>query len=355
MSKLTFFKPSVPAKEQILFVRNLSLLSKSGLPLLSSLKLIQKQTTSRGLKKVLTQLSIDVENGQFLAMSLKKFEYTFGPLFVNVVKIGEASGTLVDNLEFLATELKKKQLLRGKIMSAMMYPLIIILATTALVGLLTFVIFPKILPIFANLNITLPVATRILIAFHGFATAHWLSSLLVLIVGGIGVSFALRVAPIRALFDRALLSVPVLGSLIQSIQVAIISRTLALLLKSGVKIVEALTITAGVTTNVTFERILTEAAQQVTMGEPLGVYLQKYPKVFPGMFSQMLEVGETAGTLDTTLAYLSDYYESEVDEVTRNLVSLLEPLLMIVMGGIVAFMAMAILLPIYSISQTIAA
>lgn len=351
MSKLSNLFLSVPIKEQILFARNVSLMSKSGIPIVNSLNMIQQQSNSRGLRTVLTTLIVDVENGQFLSTSLKRFEKIFGALFVNVIRVGEASGTLSENLGFLADELKKKQLLRSKIMSAMLYPIIIVVTTFALSGVLTFVVFPKILPIFDSFNVTLPLSTRIVIASNRLVLHYWPFLILGFIVLVLGGWFLFRIPSVKYAVHRMMLRIPVLGPMAKSIQMAIFARTLSLLLHSGVKIVEALTITSEIMPNLVYQRALIAASEQVKAGSPLGKYLAAYPKLFPMMFSQMLDVSETAGTLDSTLAYLSDYYEAEVDETTRNLVALLEPLLMLVMGGLVGFLAISIILPIYSISQ----
>lgn len=342
---------SVPIKEQILFARNISLMSRSGIPILQSLHLMSQQTASPGMRKVLTVIITDVENGQFLSTSLKKFQHVFGSLFVNIVRIGETSGTLAENLGFLADELKKKHELRGKILSAMMYPIIIVITTILLMAILTFAVFPKILPIFESFQVQLPLTTRIVIGSNKIILTYW-PYILVAIAVLVGVGFVVNRLPrFRFYFQLLLIRVPVIGPLTMSIQMAIIARTMALLLKSGVKIVEALTITGDIVPSLVYRQLITAAGEQVKAGSPLGRYFANYPQYVPLMFSQMLDVSETAGTMDATLLYLSDYYEAEVDETTRNFVSLLEPLLMLAMGGAVGFIAISIILPIYSISQ----
>ncbi|HEY1074646.1 MAG TPA: type II secretion system F family protein [Patescibacteria group bacterium] len=341
----------VPIKEQILFARNISLMSRSGIPILQSLHLVAQQTASPGMRKVLTVLITDVENGQFLSTSLKKFESVFGSLFINIVRIGETSGTLSENLGFLADELKKKNELRGKILSAMMYPIIIVITTILLMAILTFAVFPKILPIFESFQVPLPLTTRIVIGSNKIMLAYW-PYILIGILVVVGLWFLLiRLPRFRFLFQMFLIRLPIIGPLTMSIQMAIIARTMALLLKSGVKIVEALLITGDIVPNLVYRQLIAAAGEQVKAGSPLGRYFANYPQYVPLMFSQMLDVSETAGTMDATLLYLSDYYEAEVDETTRNFVSLLEPLLMLTMGGAVGFIAISIILPIYSISQ----
>ncbi len=343
----------VSIKEQILFARNISLMSRSGIPLLDSLHMIQQQTQSSGFKRILATVISDVENGQFLSTSLKKYESVFGNLFINVIQIGEASGTLAENLGFLADELKKRQLLRGKITGALLYPIIIVITTIALTSVLTFFVFPKILPIFDSFKLKLPITTRILIILNKFFLAYWFWIIIGIIVAIVTFYLLMQLKPFRYQFHRFMLRMPIIGPMIKSIQMAVFARTLALLLKSGVKIVEALTISTEITSNLVYKRILHDASEQIRIGAPLGKYLSAYPRVFPSMFAQMIEVSETAGTLDTTLQYLSEYYEAELDDTTRTMISLLEPLMMLTMGGMVGFIAISIILPIYSISQVV--
>jgi type IV pilus assembly protein PilC len=343
----------VPIKEQIMMARNLSLMSRSGMPILDSLRMIQRQSQSSGLKKILASVIADVENGQFVSTSLKKYERVFGSLFINIIRIGEASGTLAENLGFLADELKKKQQLRAKIVSAMLYPIIILITTIALTSILMFAVFPKILPIFKSFKIKLPLPTRILIAVNQFVLDYWFWIIIGLVIFVVVIVLLLRVKPIRYAVYKTLMYVPLVGTMIRSLHMSIIARTLALLLKSGVKIVEALSITADIIPNMVYNKALSQSAERVKAGGALGKDLTTSPRLFPVMFSQMVEVSETAGTLDATLLYLSEYYETELDDTTRNMVSLLEPLLMVTMGGVVGFIAISILLPIYSISQSL--
>lgn len=347
-------QPKVSLKEQILFARNLSLMSQTGIPLLEGLKMLENQTQSKTMKKILASLSQDVENGQFMATSLRKHEGTFGPLFINIIHIGETSGTLAENLNFLADELKKKRELRAKITSALVYPIIILITTFMLVGVLMFFILPRILPIFDSFNSPLPLPTRILIGTNKFFLNHWFSALITVVVLGVGIAFLRTIRQVREATDRVVLTIPLVGQLTKTVHMAIFSRTFALLLKSGVKIVEALGIASDILPNSTYQKILHAGGEKVRIGEPLGKYLMQYPNLFPLMFSQMIEVSESSGTMDETLLYLSTYYENELDDTTRNLVSFLEPLLMVVMGGLVGFIAISILLPIYSLSQTFA-
>lgn len=350
---MSVFSTKASVKEQILFSRNMALMIKSGIPLLNCLKLLQDQTQSKGMKKILATVRADVENGQLLSTSFKKFEKGLGPLFINVIQVGEASGTLAENLSLLGDELKKKQILKSKVLSAMIYPGVIVAMSVVLIALLLFVVFPKILPLFTSLNVKLPLTTRILIATSNFAQQHWLAILIVVILSAIGLALLNRLKAFRFFMQQTVLKLPVIGSLFSSIQITIIARTLLVLLHSGVKIVDAMLVTADISTNLVYEKALRASSASVKSGEPLAKSLASNDHLFPVMFTQMIEVSEAAGTLDTTLKYLNDYYESEVDERLANFISLLEPLLLVFMGLGVAIMAISIITPIYSLSASI--
>lgn len=342
----------VPAQEQLVFIKNLSIMIKSGLPMLESLKMIQSETKSRALKKILASVVDDVSNGQFLSASLRKFQSTFGDLFINVIEVGEASGILSENLNYLAEELKKKDELKKKIIGAMVYPMVILAATVGISGLLVVFIFPKILPIFKNLNVKLPLATKILIAVSNLLTEHGPLVILILFVLLIIFLLLLKVHKVRYWWHVFLLRVPVVSGMMRSANLANFCRTLGSALKSGVKIVEAVSLTAKSTTNLVYKNELVNIAEEIRKGQTIADYLKPNPHLFPGMLAQMVAVGENTGNLSETLLYLSDFYESELTDLSKNLSNILEPALMIFMGLMVGFVAIAIIMPIYEVTTT---
>lgn len=341
----------VPLQEQVLFAKHLAIMVKTGMPILDSLQLLKKQTKSRALKKILDYIISEVSNGQFLSTALDKYRRIFGDLFVNIVRVGEASGILFENLNYLATELKKRQALKKKIRGAMIYPMVILAATIGVAGLLTMYIFPKILPIFQSMKIALPLTTRILIAVSAFMINYGHFVIIGIIAFIIGFIFLLRLRAIKYVFHRLIIVLPVVGTISKNYNMANFCRTFGLLLKSDVKVVEAISITANTLTNLVYRKKLEEVAVQITKGEEISKQLDKNSKTFPTMVSQMIAIGEATGNLSETLAYLADYYETEVDETTKNLSTILEPVLMIFMGIIVGFIALSIVGPIYQVSQ----
>lgn len=338
-------------RERMMFVKQLAMLQKGGVPLLLSLQMLKKQTKSKVMGGVLHQVIRDVENGQYLANALGKFKKVFGELTIHIIAVGEISGTLALNLDHLALSLKKSQSLRQKIVSASVYPIFIIIATVATAIVLTVVIFPKIIPVFKSVNYPLPPTTRFLIFINGAVKSYGLFMVLGVVAGVIGFLLLLRVKKIHSWYDRILLCTPFAGSLIRTYNTANIARTLGLLLGSQVTLVRAFDITSNTTTNILYKSELQKIANDIDRGGLVSSGMQENGKLFPSMVSDMLAVGESTGRLGETFLYLADMYEQDLDDATKNLSTALEPLLLMVMGGLVGFVAISIITPIYGITQ----
>lgn len=341
-------------RDRMFFARRLSFLIRAGVPLFESLQVLSEQTSSRALSKILKRAINDVRNGRFLADSLTHYKEQFGEFGVNIIRVGESSGALAENLERLAEELEKKDVLRKKVISALVYPIFITVATLGVTGLLTVYIFPKITPIFNSLDVTLPLTTRILV---------WTSTLLrgygLLIIGALIVLMVIlivlykKIRVFRLFWDTLLLSLPIGGSLIKSYNMAVLCRTFGFLLTSGMSIVEALSTTGNTTRNLVYKRELVKIIEHVKAGEKISTHFRDHQRIFPSMMSHMVSIGERTGNLADTFLYLSDFYEGEVDTATKNLSNALEPALMIVMGILVGFVAVSVITPIYEITQTL--
>ncbi len=341
----------IKTQEKINFARHLSIIIKAGLPMFEGLKIIRSQTTSKGLIRVIDQLISDINNGQSLAKSLRHFQDVFGDFFISIVEVGETSGTLGDNLLYLAEEMKKSKDLRGKVVSALIYPAILFVMTIAVCGFLTFFIFPKLVTAFSNLGVKLPAVTQALIAVLGFLQSYFV----IIIVGAIVLFIALRLVMklkiMRYFFHRVMLMTPVLSHLVVDVNMANLSRVLGILLKGGIKIVEALTITSQTLDNRVYRRNLVLATEGVRRGEQFARLLAAHPRLFPPLLTGMIQIGEGTGNLIENLNYLASYYSEEVDGSLKNLTAFIEPLILVFMGVIVGFVALSIVLPIYSISQ----
>lgn len=340
-------------QDRMLFMKRLGMILHAGMPLMEGLRMIYEESRTRSASFVYRSLIADVSNGQSLSAGLQRFEQCWGDLCISIIKIGESSGTLRENLHYLADEMKHTQTLRRMIIGALVYPAIIIGATIGIVVMLTVYIFPKIVPTFMSVKATLPFSTRILIAISDVVSAWWMWILGGTVAAIIGVVFLMRVPRFHYWMDRILLHIPLLGSLFRFYNLAHICRTLALLLQSGVRITSAIDLVAVSTGNLVYREALIAAGRGLMRGQKISVQFTKKTRLFPSMFAQMISVGEATGTLSGTFSYLSDMYEEEVKELTKNLTTLLEPILMIGMGLIVGFIAISIITPIYSLTQNL--
>lgn len=345
---------SINIQDKINFARHLSMVIKAGLPIYEGLRIIRAQTESKTLARILEHLITDVNNGRFLADSLEDYKHIFGDFFINIIRVGEASGTLSQNLLYLAAELRKSKELQSKVRSAMVYPVVILVATLGVVAFLAFFILPKLLPVLYGLKVKLPASTRALLAFIDFVQTKGLYTLIALIVGYFLLRFAIRhFTPLRYALHRIVFFVPVISQLVVSVNMVTFSRVLAMLLKSGVKIVEAVRITRNTFGNLVYRKLLDEAGEEVKRGGQLATVLMAEKRLFPPLLSGMIQVGENTGNLEDNLFYVSEYYDDEVDSKLRNLTSVLEPIMLLIMGLAVGFVAISIITPIYSLSQSV--
>ncbi len=341
-------------KDQTFFVKRLSFLIKAGIPMRESLVMIREQTRKKTYIRILDTVITNVSNGQNLSTSLSKFKNTFGEFTINIIGFGEQTGILSENLEYIADELKKKQALRKKIISASVYPIIVSIATVGIVAFLMVFLFPKILPVFSSLNYDLPLSTRIVIAMSGFVTNWGLVAFAGLVVLLVAFLITLKKSKTCAFyFDRFILKIPIIGKITIDYNIANFTRTLGLLLKSGVTMGEALPICVRTTPNLVYQKEYHALAAVVNRGAKISTHLSKNREFFPDIVSQIVSVGEHSGNLSNSLMYLSEMYEAEIDDFTKNLSSMVEPILMIIMGILVGFIAIAIITPIYGITQNL--
>jgi type IV pilus assembly protein PilC len=341
-------------KKQTFFAKRLSFLIKSGLPMLESMHIIQKQTKNKSEIKIFDRIISDVANGQSLATSLAKFKGVFGNFAINIIKAGESSGTLTSNLSYLADELKKKELLRKKIMGSLLYPIIITVATFGITGFLTVYIFPKIMPIFQSLKAELPFSTRFLIWLSQVVRNYGLYIFLVLVFLILAIALAVKYSSkVKFIFHGLILRIPIAGPIAKNYNLTNTMRTMGLLLKSGISLTESLIVTRDTTENVQYKKAFDDISHGVMKGKNISQLIVAHPKIFPEMLGHMIAIGERSGNLSNTLIYLSEYYENEFDDQTKNLSSSIEPVLMIIMGVMVGFIAISIISPIYGITQSL--
>ena len=339
-------------KELVHFAKRLAFLIRSGVPILESLQILRKQTRSKLRGKMLDTVIADVSNGRPLSMGLGRFRESFGDFAVSVVRVGEMSGTLSSNLTYLAEELQKRHALRRKIIGALVYPAFITVATIGVTVLLTVFIFPKVMPIFTSLNVTLPFTTKVLLFLSNFLRGYGLYLLGAIIAATVVTVIALRKSPTLHYFvARSVLRLPLFGNLVLQYNMTNFCRTMSLLLRSGFNVVEASTVTSESTPNPVYKRECVALREHIIKGERISAHLEEKPKLFPDMVAHMVMIGETSGSLSDTLMYLAEHYEAEVDDRVKNLSNSIEPVLMVFMGLVVGFVAVSVITPIYEVTQ----
>ncbi len=348
------FFTKLSIKDQANFAKRLSFLISADVPILESLRMMHKQTKSRGRAKILDQVIKDVSNGQYLSASLAKYKSTFGEFAINIIRVGEEAGILDKNLEYLAEELRKRQELKKKVIGAMIYPIFITVATLGISGFISAYIFPKITPIFKSLGAKLPISTQVLMFISNFLLHYGFYFIGVLILAGIAAMIIYRkVRPFNYAVNHVIFSLPIFGNLARSYQMANFCRTMGLLLNCQINIVRAATITSDSTGNLIYKREIRNLADEVVKGRKIYQYLETKSRLFPEMIPQLIAIGETTGNLGETLLYLGNHYETEVNDITKNLSSSIEPVLLVVMGMVVGFVAISVITPIYELTQNI--
>ncbi|MGB9720434.1 MAG: type II secretion system F family protein [bacterium] len=347
-----FFGGRVSKRALAVFTRQFSTMLGAGLPLLTCLEILSKQTESAGLKKVLGEVRADVEGGLSLADALRRQPKVFDNLFVNMVESGETGGALDTILQRLATYLEKSVALQRKIRGAMIYPAIIsVVAVLAIAVLLIFVI-----PIFAKMyqgvGRELPAMTQLVMKISDFMKVAAVPLLVGLILLFTIIRRWHKTESGAKAMDPLFLKLPVFGDLIRKQSIARFSRTLSTLLSSGVPIIDALEITAKSAGNWVIEDAILKARVSIKGGENIADPLSK-TAVFPPMVTQMIAIGEASGGLDEMLSKVADFYDAEVDQAVENLTNALEPIIMVVLGGVVGFLVISMYLPIFQLASTI--
>ena len=352
---ITFFKPKVKISDLVLFTRQLSTMVSAGVPLLRSLNTMYDQVENPTLKEVIGDLIKDVEGGVSLAEAMQKHPDVFNDIFVNMIRAGEAAGIVDEILNRLATQTEKNASMRKKIKSASTYPIVLLTLTIgAFMGLMIFII-PRIGEILKDLggeDAKLPAITQIMLDLSGFMTSFWY----IVLGGTFLIVFSLRryikTPAGRYQLHAFVLKVPILKTLVTKIAVARFTRTFAALIGAGVSVVEALRVTARAVGNDVYRKAIEQAAMEVVNGKQLSQAIEGN-QLFPGIVPQMLAVGEETGQTDIVLVKVADFYDEEVDAIIDSLSSILEPVMIVIMGGMVGLVAASVMGPIASLSQNV--
>lgn len=337
-----------------MITRHMATMIKAGIPLTEVLEALQDQNKKQGVGKVFSGILKQVRNGTAFAEALKLYPSIFNSFYVNIVAIGEASGSLDENLAFLADQLAKEHALRKKIQGAVMYPTLVLLAVTIIGGLISFFILPQLIEFFSAFEIELPLSTRILLGIAQFTKEYGIVTLLLLAVLFVLWTFSFKIFKVKFFWHRSALRLPLFGKMIFYGQLSRFCRNFGILLKSGVPIVESLKTVSRTLGNVFLEKEVALLAEDVAKGSSIESLLAKKKyEVFPMLMSRMIAVGERTGNLDESLLYLAQFYEDEIDNTAKNITTLLEPALLLLLGLGVGFVALAIITPIYQLTGNI--
>lgn len=351
-SKLDFLSNRIGYKDLVLFSRQFSTLVAARVPIVQSLRILQTQVSNKGLISITESLVQSIEGGESLSIALAKHPHVFGNIYVSLVRSGEASGQVAESLSYLADQLEKDYDLRSRVKSAMTYPLFV-LSALVVVGILMFkFVLPSLISVLKEQGGELPFVSRILIQFTDFFQVFWWVVLLVLVSAVVvGRLYAQSLAG-RYMWDRFKMNIPVVGGVLEKVYLARFSRNLATLTAGGIPIIQALKIVSEIINNVIYRDILLEAVEQVTNGKTISEALARH-REFPPLVTQMVMVGEQTAQLDNILIKLATFYEKEVDTKVGTLSSLLEPIIMLILGLGVGVLVAGVLLPIYNLASTV--
>ena len=344
---LPFFG-GVSLTEKLFFTRNLQVMIAAGFPLPRAMTTLASQTKSKKFKTSLLDIGEEITKGKTFSDSLAKYPNIFSELFLGMVKVGEESGTLEDVLKTLSRQMERENDLKSKITGAMIYPAVIISAMIGIGIMMLIMVVPKLAETFKELDVELPITTKIVIGLATFLTQKWYFVIIILFVLVFLFWQAIKTKSGKKIIDTLTLKIPIISPIIRKTNSAYTARTLSSLISAGIPIVMALEITAGSLGNIFYKSALTEAAEKVRKGEKLSEALKPYENIYPSTVIQMIAVGEETGETSSVLAKLAEFFEEEVSNATKNLTSVIEPVLMIIIGAVVGFFAISMIQPMYS-------
>ncbi|HUJ31894.1 MAG TPA: type II secretion system F family protein [Candidatus Acidoferrum sp.] len=343
------FGAGVDSKELAVFTRQFSVMIDAGLPLVQCLEILAGQQENKTFQKILNGVRASVEGGATLSASMKQHEKVFDPLYYNMVEAGETGGILDTILQRLSSYIEKNVKLKRAVKSAMIYPISVMSIAVGVIILLLWKVVPIFVELFNGLGVDLPLPTRVVIALSNFVGSIYGLMIVVLFIGsGFALKFWYGTPAGRMAIDQVLLRIPVLGIVLRKIAVARFTRTLGTLISSGVPILEGLDITARTSGNAVVERAISQTRKAVEAGRSL-VDPLKETDVFPGMVTQMIGVGEQTGAMDAMLQKIADFYEDEVDAAVKDLLTSLEPIMIVFLGVVVGGVVISMYLPLFSL------
>jgi type IV pilus assembly protein PilC len=343
----------ISLKEKLMFTRNLGVMISSGLPLSRAVKNIAAQTKNKRFSIILEEINKDIQAGATFADGLAKYPGVFNDLFINMIRVGEVSGNLEEVLDILAVQLEKEHDLISKVKGAMTYPAVIIVAMVGIAILMLTFILPRITGVFKDMNVTLPASTRFIMGISDVLRNHGFLVGLSFVLGIVFLRIFVKTEAGKKALGFLAINIPAISNIVIKINCARFARIYSSLLKSGVSAVESLSILSDTMTNFYYKRAINEGIEKIQKGINLSQVTSENPKIFPVLVTQMLQVGEETGRTESVLLKLAEFYEDEVTQITKNLSSIIEPVLMIIIGAAVGFFAVSMLQPMYSIMDNI--
>jgi len=352
LSSLSRLFERVKTKDIVIFSRQLATLFDASVPLVESLRTISIQVESAYFKSVLNALADDVDGGTSFSQALTKYPKAFSQFYVSMVESGEVSGKLQESLEYLANHEEKEYALMQKVRGALIYPIAVICVFILIAVLMMVFVMPNLTGVLKDLGAELPISTKILIAVSEWMATWWFAVPLGMLGIFLGGRWYVRTPDGKALSDTLMLKLPILGDMFTKIYIARIAENLSTLIKGGLPIIKALEVTGRVVGNSVFAELVRKSMEEVKAGNTISSVFQKEPRV-PLMVGAMISVGERSGKVDSILASLARFYSREVDNMVANLTTLIEPIIIVVLGGAVAGLVSSILLPIYSVVSNV--
>lgn len=339
--------------EKIHFARNLGSMLQAGLSLTRALSVLERQASNSGLRSVLQALISDINEGKTFSDALDKRKKIFPPLFISMVHAGEQSGTLAESLKVISSQMESSYSLEKRVKGSLMYPAVILFTMITIAILMFIFVVPTLLKTFTELNVKLPLSTQIVLFISDLIKNQGIFVLIAFCVFAGSLYAWGRSASGKRTLHGFYMRIPIIGPLVQEVNTARTARTLSSLLSAGVDVVESVNITAGVVQNVHFKNVLVQASDAIKKGDLMSTVFGRYDKLYPVFFGEMLGVGEETGKISEMLHSVAEYYEDDVDRKTKNMSTVIEPFLMVIIGAGVGFFAISMITPMYSLVNAI--
>jgi type IV pilus assembly protein PilC len=346
--KLTIFQ-RISLKDLFIFSRQFSIMLNSKVSIVDSLMTLSAQMKNPEFKEIISDIAAEIEAGSFLSKALSKYPRVFSPFYVAMVKAGEASGKLPHSLNYLANHLEREYNLRGKITGAMIYPILVLVVFLVILGLMAFSILPSFEQILAEREVEIPFLTKVILSFSRFFREKFLFLALIVGIPVVLIFYYFRTKEGKKIFDKISLKIPFFGQILQQSILSRFAENLSTLTSAGLVITEALEIVEEIVGNETYKEAISKIKEGVKKGEKISSISSLYPELFPPLFNQLVLVGEKTGTLPDSLLAISDFYQKEIEKSIEGFLRILEPLLIIILGGLVGGLMLSVLLPLYRI------